>query len=89
MIIALSVFGLVFDPSVKYQGLFALPDLTSEHSLIGQLDIMGAFNPVVLPIVLALVMTAIFDATGTIRAVAGQSEFCSIKTTILSAAAEP
>lgn len=73
VIIALSVFGLVFDPSVKYQGLFALPDLTSEHSLIGQLDIMGAFNPVVLPIVLALVMTAIFDATGTIRAVAGQA----------------
>ncbi|MCU7993868.1 NCS2 family permease [Shewanella glacialipiscicola] len=73
VIIVLSVFGLVFDPSVKYQGLFALPDLTSEHSLIGQLDIMGAFNPVVLPIVLALVMTAIFDATGTIRAVAGQA----------------
>ncbi|GIU06463.1 NCS2 family permease [Shewanella glacialipiscicola] len=73
VIIVLSLFGLVFDPSVKYQGLFALPDLTSEHSLIGQLDIMGAFNPVVLPIVLALVMTAIFDATGTIRAVAGQA----------------
>jgi len=73
VIIALSVFGLVFDPSVKYQGLFAFPDLTSEHSLIGKLDIMGAFNPVVLPIVLALVMTAIFDATGTIRAVAGQA----------------
>lgn len=73
VIIALSVFGLVFDPSVKYQGLFAFPDFTSEHSLIGQLDVMGAFNPVVLPIVLALVMTAIFDATGTIRAVAGQA----------------
>ena len=73
VIIALSVFGLAFDPNVTYQGLFALPDFTSEHSLIGQLDIMGAFNPVVLPIVLALVMTAIFDATGTIRAVAGQA----------------
>ncbi|EGM71223.1 NCS2 family permease [Shewanella sp. HN-41] len=73
VIIALSGFGLVFDPSVKYQGLFAFPDFTSEHSLIGQLDVMGAFNPVVLPIVLALVMTAIFDATGTIRAVAGQA----------------
>lgn len=73
VIIGLSLFGLVFDPSVKYQGLFALPNLTSEHSLIGQLDIMGALNPVVLPIVLALVMTAIFDATGTIRAVAGQA----------------
>ncbi len=34
---------------------------------------MGALNPVVLPSVLALVMTAVFDATGTIRAVAGQA----------------
>ncbi len=74
VIIALSVFGLIFDPSVTYQGLVAMPDLMSETSLIGQLDIMGAFNPVVLPIVLALVMTAIFDATGTIRAVADQAE---------------
>ncbi|MGL5392350.1 MAG: NCS2 family permease [Shewanella sp.] len=73
VIIALSVFGLVFDPNVTFQGLLAVPDFTSEKSLIGQLDIMGAFNPVVLPIVLALVMTAIFDATGTIRAVAGQA----------------
>ncbi len=34
---------------------------------------MGALNPVILPSVLALVMTAVFDATGTIRAVAGQA----------------
>jgi AGZA family xanthine/uracil permease-like MFS transporter len=74
VIVGLSIFGLIFDPSVTYQGLFALPDLMSETSLIGQLDIMGALNPVVLPIVLALVMTAIFDATGTIRAVAEQAE---------------
>ncbi|GGJ02880.1 permease [Shewanella hanedai] len=74
VIMALSVFGLIFDPAVQYQGLFAWPDLMSEQSLIGQLDVMGALNPVVLPIVLALVMTAIFDATGTIRAVAGQAE---------------
>ncbi|ABI38134.1 Xanthine/uracil/vitamin C permease [Shewanella sp. MR-4] len=73
VIIGLSLFGLVFDPSVTFQGFFAVPDFTSEHSLIGQMDIMGALNPVVLPIVLALVMTAIFDATGTIRAVAGQA----------------
>lgn len=73
VIIALSVFGLLFDPNVEFKGVFAVPDLGAEGSLIGQLDIMGALNPVVLPIVLALVMTAIFDATGTIRAVAGQA----------------
>ena len=42
-------------------------------SLIFSPDIMGALQPVVLPSVLALVMTAVFDATGTIRAVAGQA----------------
>ncbi len=53
-----------------------MPSLSDENgnSLIGSLDIMGALNSVVLPSVLALVMTAVFDApTGTIRAVAGQA----------------
>ncbi|MDF0532759.1 NCS2 family permease [Shewanella yunxiaonensis] len=84
VIIVLSVFGLVFDPSVKFSGIFALPDLTSEHSLFGKLDILGALNPVVLPIVLALVMTAIFDATGTIRAVAGQANLLDKEDNIIN-----
>ncbi|WP_161554336.1 solute carrier family 23 protein, partial [Escherichia coli] len=56
-------------------GLFAMPSLADADgkSLIFSLDIMGALQPVVLPSVLALVMTAVFDATGTIRAVAGQA----------------
>ncbi len=75
VIIAISIIGLIFDPAVKYQGLFAMPSLADADgkSLIGSLDIMGALQPVVLPSVLALVMTAVFDATGTIRAVAGQA----------------
>lgn len=74
-IIAISVLGLIFDPAVKYQGLFAWPSLRDSQgaSLLFSLDIMGALQPVVLPSVLALVMTAVFDATGTIRAVAGQA----------------
>ncbi|WP_028772642.1 NCS2 family permease [Shewanella waksmanii] len=83
VIVVLSLFGLAFDPNVQYQGLFAWPNLLSEGSLIGQMDIMGALNPVVLPIVLALVMTAIFDATGTIRAVAGQAELLDKKDNIV------
>lgn len=76
VIIGISIIGLIFDPSVKYQGLFALPSLSAADgsSLIFSLDIMGALKPVVLPSVLALVMTAVFDATGTIRAVAGQAK---------------
>ena len=75
VIVGISVVGLIFDPNVKYQGLFALPSLSGPdgQSLIFSLDIKGALNPLVLPSVLALVMTAVFDATGTIRAVAGQA----------------
>lgn len=74
-IIGISIFGLIFDPKVHFSGIFAMPSLSdaSGQSLIGSLDIMGALNPIVLPSVLALVMTAVFDATGTIRAVAGQA----------------
>lgn len=75
VIIAISIFGLVFDPNVTYHGLFAMPRLTDDtgHSLVLSLDILGALKPEVLPTVFALVMTAVFDATGTIRAVAGQA----------------
>ncbi|MEA5102028.1 MULTISPECIES: NCS2 family permease [Pantoea] len=74
-IITISILGLIFDPAVTYQGLFAMPSLKDANgqSAMFSLDIMGALQPVVLPSVLALVMTAVFDATGTIRAVAGQA----------------
>ncbi|OON41683.1 permease [Izhakiella australiensis] len=74
-IVVISVLGLIFDPAVHYQGLFAMPSLSDAHgnSLLFSLDIKGALNAAVLPSVLALVMTAVFDATGTIRAVAGHA----------------
>ncbi|MDU6411537.1 MAG: NCS2 family permease, partial [Yersiniaceae bacterium] len=42
VIVALSVIGLIFDPAVKYQGLFAMPSLTDAngHSSMFSLDIM-------------------------------------------------
>ncbi|RPE04703.1 NCS2 family permease [Candidatus Pantoea deserta] len=85
-IIAISVLGLIFDPAVKYQGLFAWPSLRDSQgqSLLFSLDIMGALQPVVLPSVLALVMTAVFDATGTIRAVAGQANLLDEKGQIIN-----
>ena len=75
VIVAISTLGLVFDPAVKFTGIFALPTLSApgHTSLIGAMDIRGALSAAVLPSVLALVMTAVFDATGTIRAVAGQA----------------
>ncbi|MES2260120.1 MAG: NCS2 family permease [Pseudomonadota bacterium] len=75
VVIALSAVGLAFDPAVKFTGVFAWPALSApgKASLIGSMDIQGALSMTVLPSVLALVMTAVFDATGTIRAVAGQA----------------
>lgn len=73
VIIAITIIGLIFDPNVHYSGFFKMPTF-GENSLVLQLDVMGALNTAILPVVFALVMTAIFDATGTIRAVAGQAD---------------
>ncbi|ABY69643.1 putative xanthine/uracil permease [Actinobacillus pleuropneumoniae serovar 3 str. JL03] len=72
VIIAITIIGLVFDPNVKYTGFFKMPSF-GENSQFLNLDVMGALSTAILPVVFALVMTAIFDATGTIRAVAGQA----------------
>ena len=73
VIIAITIVGLLFDPEVKFGGqIFKMPSF-GEQSLFLQLDVMGALDPKILPVVFALVMTAVFDATGTIRAVAGQA----------------
>lgn len=71
-IITISIIGLIIDPEVKYKGFFSIPNLHF-NPLIFSLDIKGALNPVILSGVLALVITAVFDATGTIRAVASQA----------------
>ncbi|MDF6851726.1 permease, partial [Escherichia coli] len=57
VIVAISVLGLIFDPAVKFTGVFALPSLASagHTSLIGAMDIRGALTAAVLPSVLALV----------------------------------
>ncbi len=73
VIIAITLIGLIFDANVTFTGeIFKMPTF-GEQSLFLNLDIMGALQPAILPVVFALVMTAVFDATGTIRAVAGQA----------------
>ena len=75
VIVVLSLVGLAVDPTVTFSGIIALPSLsTAGHAtLIGSMDLKGALTAAVIPSVLALVMTAVFDATGTIRAVAAQA----------------
>ena len=73
VIIAITIIGLIFDPNVTFDGkIFKMPSFGDE-SLFLKLDVLGALQPAILPVVFALVMTAVFDATGTIRAVAGQA----------------
>lgn len=75
VIIAISIIGLIFDPTVKYHGILALPHIggSKDNSLFFNMDILGALKPAVLPNIFALVITGVFDATGTIHAVAGQA----------------
>ncbi|MFC6275982.1 NCS2 family permease [Psittacicella hinzii] len=72
VIIALTVVGIIFDPNLKFNGVFALPSF-GEKSYAFSLDFASVANVAMIPIIFALVMTAVFDATGTIRAVAGQA----------------
>lgn len=73
VIIAITIIGLIFDPNVTFDGkIFKMPSFGDE-SLFLKLDVLGALQPAILPVVFALVMIAVFDATGTIRAVAGQA----------------
>ena len=85
-IIVISLIGLAVDPAVSFKGLFAMPSLRDANgaSLLFSLDIGGALQAAVLPSVLALVMTAVFDATGTIRAVAGQANLLDKEGQIIS-----
>ncbi|WP_237388060.1 NCS2 family permease [Xenorhabdus sp. Sc-CR9] len=85
VIITISIIGLIFDPTVKYQGFFKVPTLGEDGlSLMFSMDIIGALQPAVLPSLLALVMTAIFDATGTIQAVASQANLLDKRGQIIS-----
>ena len=74
VIIAITIVGMIFDPAVSLKdGQFFKMPTFGDQSLFMAMDIKGALQPAILPVVFALVMTAVFDATGTIRAVAEQA----------------
>ncbi|MDR0621744.1 MAG: NCS2 family permease [Deltaproteobacteria bacterium] len=84
VVVGISIVGLIVDENVKYSGIVALPSFTGENSLVGKLDFLGGLNRMVIPSVLALVMTAIFDATGAIRAIAGQAKLLDERDQIIN-----
>lgn len=53
------------------------------HNIFGGLNIFGALSLKILPIIFALMITAVFDATGTIRALAEQAELLDEKGQII------
>lgn len=76
VMVTLSLLGLLWDPEVTFRGWVAWPTLSGceQNSLFGKLDIWGALSPTVLPSVLALILTAVFDVTGTLQAVAKEAD---------------
>ena len=74
VILGISAVGIAFDPAIEYHGIFAMPSFSDADTLIGDFDIMGALNIAILPCIFALVLTSVFDATATIRAVADQAK---------------
>lgn len=85
-IIIISTIGFIIDPKVTYKGLFSMPVLQKDsyNYLIFSLDIKHALNPTILAEILALVVTAVFDATSTIKAVAAQANLLDHKNDILN-----
>lgn len=76
MLIAMSVIavlGRLFDPNVVFSGFFALPQFNSNSATFLAFDPVGALSPGLLPLLFAMVITALFDATGTMRAVANEA----------------
>lgn len=82
VIVVLTAIGLAFDSTVTVNGFLSVPQV-GETSHFFKLDFASLANPAVLPVVFALVMTAVFDATGTIRAVAGQGNLIDDKGQII------
>lgn len=85
VMIAISIIGCIFDSNIQYQGFFKMPSFDKTGlSLFLEMDLKGALQWSLLPVLFALLMTALFDATGTIRAVAEQAELVNDKNQIIN-----
>lgn len=83
VIIAITCIGVFVDPNVHLNGFVKAPSF-GEQSLFFAFDLKGVFEPQILGIVFAFVITTVFDATGTIRAVAGQARLLDEKGQIIN-----
>lgn len=74
VIIGICITGIALDPEVSYEGVFALPSFSSDHRQFFALNINSALSLMLVPAIFTLIITALFDATSTISAVASQAD---------------
>lgn len=75
-IVGITILGVIFDPKIKYQGIFEIPKFDSSWHFF-DMDIKGALTAQTIPILFALLIPILFNATASIRAVTEQAKIHS------------
>lgn len=65
--------ALVFDPTVAFHGIVSMPP--SLDSVVGQVDVAGAFDLGLLGIIFSFLLVNLFDSSGTLIAVTTKAGF--------------
>ena len=65
--------ALIFDPTVAFHGIISMPP--SLDSVVGQVDVAGAFDLGLLGIIFSFLLVNLFDSSGTLIAVTTKAGF--------------
>lgn len=65
--------ALIFDPTVAFQGIVSMPP--SLDSVVGQVDVAGAFDLGLIGIIFSFLLVNLFDSSGTLIAVTTKAGF--------------
>ena len=65
--------ALIFDPAVAFHGIISMPP--SLDSVVGQVDVAGAFDLGLLGIIFSFLLVNLFDSSGTLIAVTTKAGF--------------
>ncbi|MDH2927142.1 NCS2 family permease [Lonepinella koalarum] len=72
-IVVITALALIFDPTVQFSGIMSMPP--SLDSVVGQVDIAGAFDLGLLGIIFSFLLVNLFDSSGTLIAVTTKAGF--------------
>lgn len=76
-IVVITALALVFDPAVSFNGVLSMPP--SLGSVVGHVDVAGAFDIGLLGIIFSFMLVNLFDSSGTLLAVTGKAGFADDK----------